>query len=523
MPISSHAIRSNDSSNKIALPKWDVVDLRLSADSPPENPFDIPFGAVFIHENGKTLNVPGFYDGDNEFVVRASFPETGSWTFYSYSSLPELTHQTGEIQVENSEDSGKHGPVRVSEKERQHFVFADGTPYFALLFETDWLFALDSENQDDLPKTRKFIEAVKSNGFNQIIMNVFAYDVMWNKPDLMPGTDFAKPDAFPFLGSNEEPDHSALNIEFFKHLDRVIAYLGEQNIVCHLMIYVWNKKVNWPEPGSLEDDRYFDHVVKRYQAFPHMIWNISKEALLYGHEDMGYVTGRIRRIRELDAFHHLVTVHDYDYCKAYPSEVDFISIQDHSPNLYSRMMEAKRNYAEKPVLAIEHGGYEKCLHENYKGTYSDPLTSLDRCYQCVFAGCYSTHYWQHAAWNEIIYDPFGMLEPRDQPNWNGYAALTNLFKKFNFSEMNPIMMDQSTYALTNTNSVYLFYMPVGLNRVAGEADHLIGKNVKWSLLNCVTGELFEQGARTYDSQWIVYIRPEEFSTVPLVGILEVLD
>ena len=63
-------------------------------------------------------------------------------------------------------------------------------------------------------------------------------------------------------------------MEFFQHFDRVMAELDNKNVAAHLMIYVWNKKVNWPKSRSAEDNRYFDYVVKRYQAYPNLIWDI---------------------------------------------------------------------------------------------------------------------------------------------------------------------------------------------------------------------------------------------------------
>jgi hypothetical protein len=101
---------------------------------------------------------------------------------------------------------------------------------------------------------------------------LFASDVTWKKDDrLLAKYEYGSPDVFPFTGNNDAPDHSQLNIEYFKRLDRVIKYLDHRGIAAHLMIYVWNKRVNWPEANSEADTRYFDYVVKRYQAFPNMV------------------------------------------------------------------------------------------------------------------------------------------------------------------------------------------------------------------------------------------------------------
>ena len=235
-----------------------------------------------------------------------------------------------EKTIEVSENNPDNpGPVQINSDNSRLFSYESGDPYHLLAFEADWLFALDY-GDPELPKTRQLVSSIAENGFNQIVMNVYAFDATWEKdPDLLPEYNFAnRLDIFPFKGDNENPDYSGLNIDFFKHLDGVIELLAEKDIVSHLMIYVWNKKVNWPEADSPADNMYFDYVVKRYQAYPNIIWDISKEALGYGHTDMSYISNRIDRLKALDAYNRLVTVHDYGYCAAFPEKVDFISGQN---------------------------------------------------------------------------------------------------------------------------------------------------------------------------------------------------
>ena len=182
-------------------------------------------------------------------------------------------------------------------------------------------------------------------------MNVFAYDVIGKKMTrLDPQYDYGSPSVFPFAGNNENPDFSTLNVEYFKRLDRVIDYLDQKGIVAHLMIYVWNKRVTWPDANSDADNRYFDYVVRRYQAYPNIVWDISKEALGYGHTDVNYITDRIQRLRENDAFGRLVTVHDYGYCRRFPENVDFVSVQLWQSELYSVMRNVCREDSWKADL-----------------------------------------------------------------------------------------------------------------------------------------------------------------------------
>lgn len=502
--------------------QWEVIDIPFFIKTIPENPENMSFGAVFLHESGVKQNTAGFFNGKDEYILRFSLQLEGNWSFITYSQIEELQGKEGSIKIIKKDNPLIHGGLSIDSNHPQKFIYEDGTPCFALAFEMDWLFALDALNQTDIPNTRDIISVVTDNGFNQIIMNVYAYDVKWPKNEMLPGTDFSKPKVFPFKGTNEQPDFSGLNYSFFTHLDRVIHHLHNEGIVAHLMIYVWNKAVNWPEPESAADNQYFDHIIKRYQAFPNIIWDVSKEALAYGRDDMDYISERIQRIRKLDPYKRLITVHDYRYCKVHPEKVDIISVQDHSPDLYSKMIAIATENNNKPVFNVEHGGYEKTIHENFIGTWSDPEVCLDRNYKCVFAGVYSTYYWQNTAWHEVITRPFE-LPAKQQPHFHYYKHLTSLFETYNFNQLESIMMDQSTYCLTDHKALWLFYMPAGLNRVAGESENLVGKKAKWSLFDPVTGQIVEQGIREYKHKWITYIRPDIFSDKSLVGILEVIE
>ena len=157
-------------------------------------------------------------------------------------------------------------------------------------------------------------------------MNVYSYDVTWEKDKKLkdhPEYEYGgREDIFPFLGSNSNPDFSSLNFGFFEHLDKVLATMHDKELVSHLMIYVWNKKVNWPEMQSEADNMYYDYVIKRYQAFPNIIWDVSKEALSYGRASEDYILERVQRTRKLDSFHRLVSVHDQEFCERNSESVD---------------------------------------------------------------------------------------------------------------------------------------------------------------------------------------------------------
>ena len=499
--------RAEHGTDPISATQWEVLDLVFDVEKVPENPVDVAFSAVWT--NGEaSLEVPGFFDGGQSYVIRFTPSTVGTWSYETRSELEGLNAQKGSVEVKAAE-AGRKGGILVNEDSPREFRYENGEPYYPIAFEADWLFALDAENADGIPVTQTFVDQLAREGFNQMVMNVFAYDVRWPKDEnLDPKYDYGSPTVFPFGGDNTNPDHSTLNIEYFQRLDRVIDYLDEKGVAAHLMIYVWNKLVNWPEAKSEADNRYFDYVVKRYQAFPNMVWDISKEALGYGHNDVTYITDRIERLRRLDAHQRLVTVHDYSYNRRFPKTVDFISVQLWSAELHSVMTKVRSDFPGKPILNIEHGGYERSPYVVFEGSYTSPEVCLERSYQCVFAGTHPSHYWQGAAWNVIIPD-IDAMAPKDRPRLEYYRHMSSFVAKHDVGALIPNKQkSNSGFCLHNDKDLYLYYVPK-------ENVSLIVRMPKELRGQMMTGTWFDPFTGTYSepiekeiTQWPKFFRPE---------------
>lgn len=475
-----------------SIPKWEVIDVVIKAKTSIKNPFTADFGATFTHENGSSQKVPGFYNGNNEWVLRFSNSIKGKWKFITYSEDKKLKNKKGIINVENPK-KGKHGAIVIKENAKK-FSYEDNSPYFLLAFECDWLYGLDYHNKKATPKTEHLLNLIQENGFNQVVMNVFSYDVRWKKDEKLaqhPEHEFGAPkDIFPFLGNNEKPDFSSLNVEFFKKFDRTISLMNDKQIVSHLMIYVWNKLVAWPDMNSDADNMYFDYVVKRYQAFPNMLWDISKEALYYGRADAKYIKERIERVRKLDSYKRLLTVHDFGFCKKNPETVDFISSQDWSHNLYNKMLDAHQQFKNKPVFNIEHGGYEKSPYVVFTGNYDNAEACLRRNYMCLFAGVYTTYYWQGTSWNAVIYNPYEQPEGVYKPKFEYFKHMNKLFQKVDFSKLTPMPhRNAGSYNLsTEDKKTVLLYVPKECHSMRSWIFKKEIKNRTFEWFNTLTGE-----------------------------------
>lgn len=501
--------------------KWDVIDIPFNSGQKVGNPFNVKFGAVFVHPSGKKIDIPGFYDGNNTWIIRFSPAITGKWEYETYSTMKPLAGKKGSIDAATCSKPGRHGAVLVDQQNLQRFRYEDGTVFFPMAFEIDWLFALDAGNKNDIPKTAQIVKHIADHNFNKVIMNVFAYDAAWGEREKVSAENyFAEPGIFPFGGTNEKPDHSELNVDFFRHFDRVMRHLHEKEIVSHLMVYVWNKSVSWAKPGTEEDNMYFEYVVKRYQAFPNLIWDISKEALAYGMDNMEYIIDRIERLKKTDGHQRLITVHDYTFCNAHPDLVDFISVQEWRPNLYDEMLGVAKKHTGKPVFNVEHGGYEQTMHSIFSGAYTDPETVLERSYQCLFAGTYTTYYWQNSSWYEVVYEPF-LLPSEMQPHFNYYKILTEFFRKYDYNKLHPEQYFFSPYCLTDDNHFYLYLLPQGTYALQGMSpEKMKGKTVSVQWFNPLNGSYSAKEESKIEG-WTSFVKPAHLQDSFAIAIFEI--
>lgn len=211
--------KENYKSNTVfKIPKWEVLDIILTTNQKVASPYKTNFYAVFTHSNGTVQQVPGFYNGNKEWVIRFSSSLEGKWNFTTQGDVKKINNKKGSVVV-SSAVVNNHGGLVIQQNDPQNFYYEDGTPYFLLAFECDWLYALDYHDKKGLPKTEHLLNLLNQNGFNQVVMNVFSYDVSWTKDPKLeqhPEHEFGGPkDIFPFLGNNDNPNYSASKSQNF--------------------------------------------------------------------------------------------------------------------------------------------------------------------------------------------------------------------------------------------------------------------------------------------------------------------
>jgi hypothetical protein len=162
-------------------------------------------------------------------------------------------------------------------------------------------------------------------------------------------------------------------------------------------------------------------------------------------------------------------------------------------------------YPDKPVYNIEHGGYEASPFLMAPGDYEDPIACLERNYFCLFAGLYSTYYWQGCSWNIVCYEPSALPHER-QPRFDYFLVMQKFFTKYPFHEYVPVpegRYSSNGYVLQSGNDKLLL-----LKRAEAYCFHLKNPDkfsscsVEW--FNPLTGDFSPR--EEFPSENFLYLR-----------------
>ena len=375
------------------------------------NPFDVELTGEFTGPGGVRIVVPGFYDGDNTWKIRFAATVPGQWSMRTISPVAALNNQTEPaIMATSNTNKAIHGGLLVDPLHRTHFVYEDGTRYFLMGYEADWLWGVDMKDPER-KVMHHLIDQIDARGFNQVMVNVYAHDTTWAKGQTNQW-DYGPPAMYVFGGTNDKPDHTRLNPEFFRIYDGMMQALQDKGIVANVMLKVYNKMVNWPPAGSRDEARYFQYVAARYQAYSNIVWDFSKEA--YYERDKNLEKRLIDLVRATDGYHRLTTAHDndvYDWDTSLNSNLDFRTDQEHDH--WMEMALFDRNLRQWPYINSElyyERGVDDLPTYPRKQDWQDQVRGA---YEVYLSGGYFVYYYSNTAWDLVKPDP----EPPGMPRF----------------------------------------------------------------------------------------------------------
>ncbi len=77
-----------------SIAKWDIFEARLAGPAEGNPYLEVSLSAVFT-QAGRQVRVPGFYDGDGQYVIRFMPDAEGEWSYETTASVPALSGQRG--------------------------------------------------------------------------------------------------------------------------------------------------------------------------------------------------------------------------------------------------------------------------------------------------------------------------------------------------------------------------------------------------------------------------------------------
>ena len=239
--------------------QWDVHEIVLKG--PAEgNPYvDVRLEAEF-RLGERTVTVPGFHDGEGNYMVRFSPDEQGRWTFTTKSNRQALAGKKGSFQcVAPSGDN--HGPLRIVNT--FYLQYADGTPYYAIGTTAYQWTSVDQTVQ------QQTLDTLAKSPFNKIRMCVFPKVYIY-------GND-TEPWAHPFQRDGEKADFSRPNYEFFRNFDKRVRQLRDLGIQADVIIFHPYDRWGYCKMGRDNDDRYLRYMIARLSAYRNVWWSMANE------------------------------------------------------------------------------------------------------------------------------------------------------------------------------------------------------------------------------------------------------
>ena len=291
---------------------WDMHELSFACKNKYKNPYIEVSMWVDLEGPGFSERIYGFWDGGQTFRVRVVATKPGIWVWKSGSNTKDagLENNSGFFKaIDWTETEKKENPLRrgfIRATSNSHALeHADGTPFFII---GDTWYSLGANRfkwyDDDKERPigpeagfKDYVRYRKSQGYNWV--NMIAAFPNWKTDDkpwrlmmddsvkttlrsawLEFGTGSAKnmdneggrPFFFPGKVPGYEnyfPDMDRINPEYFRYIDRKIAYLNSNGFVPFIEVsrrdasMAWFKYYKWPESNV----RFMQYIFSRYQAY----------------------------------------------------------------------------------------------------------------------------------------------------------------------------------------------------------------------------------------------------------------
>nr|PZN91918.1 MAG: hypothetical protein DIU52_00700 [bacterium] len=271
------------------LPQWATGEIRLRALSTHPDPFGVELEAVFEGPGGRTLVVPGFYDGDgmggddgNVWKVRFFLDRPGVWRYRTRGTGdPGLDGRSGRIIVT---DPLPHetGPLERSPS-RPWFRYraTGGYAYLQAKFldqSWNWVAGPDALRfnnthvylSDDITDLVRAEILLAQHAYGNRRMNVYLANV----------GDYGGEKVLPWPGPDTAPDYMRFDLARMHRWDAWLRAVTDAGIYLHLWFLADDSKGVLGVPSPLTEEafkRLIRYAVARWGGYGKVLWCLSLE------------------------------------------------------------------------------------------------------------------------------------------------------------------------------------------------------------------------------------------------------
>ncbi len=294
------------SQNKI-IKEWDIFEISFTSSGSMENPYmeelreneepflTASFNGISGDASGKSYQLPGFWDGDNNWKIRFAAPFSGTWEYVTQSKDRKLNGKKGKLTVEKwTEKELKENPTRRGliivnaddKRKGRYFTYSDGSP-FLWVGDTWWNWTKEEIRFESF---RELADTRSGQGFT--VGQLFFAGNGWSEESSLLNNTYTLPD-----------------VAHIRKIEKMIRYANQKGIT--VWIHPWWSRDNIDETiGAEKMRRWWRYVVHRLHAY-NVIWVLAGEYNMhdYGGLGLAFWNGLGKLVKSEDPYHRVTSTH----------------------------------------------------------------------------------------------------------------------------------------------------------------------------------------------------------------------
>lgn len=458
--VSNAAIAQSNRHDTGCFAKWSKIEIQLTGPQSigrgAPNPFAIAIDGVFTSPSGKSITVPGFYDGDgkrgldgNVWKVRFAADEVGKWSFRSLSDNRSLDGQTASFavteppaDVANFYRWGRLEAVGTAANKIRYLKFRDGPYWLKAGCDDPENFLGKYKNYDTLDKRKAAIDYLAERGINSFY--IMSHNLDGDDKDVWPWLGETAKEAK--ANSNGEVRFDVAKLAEWREL---FEYMQQRGVVVYLIL---EDDSAWK---GYDHRRYYREIIARFGDLPGLIFNMGEEH----NENYKLAEGLAlaQQLADADPYDHPRGIHNVNspndaYIDA--PQIDFTAIQTGSPGTRRGLEHALQHNQ------IANDWIRRCESRGKR----TPMVNFDEGRPEEQRAAWWAAYLAGGVWEAHVLPPYDRPMSAWKKTWNELGGSRAFMESLPFWEMQPhneLVQSGQALCLAKPGEAYALYLPAG--------------------------------------------------------------